>query len=155
MMLILVLAVAPFQYKGRFNISDPEDVDFQNVVYESAPQSPDQPQNILVPRKHPFMSAGTWGRKANRQIRYNVPNAAPPKKNDRGRQEYAWYVENPLWFERESCSVAKEPGARTHNRHDCRLKVCAKSSPSPVIGRHLSIRVLGAHYRVVTGGKLL
>ena len=162
--LILVLSTVPSWGNNLFNIPDPVDVDCRDIVNKLVQNSfvswrfedlrgvmlrqTDEPQEVRA-ANNVVTSIGVWHRKANNPKIYDGRNTIPPKKSDnRTEEQFAWYMEDKPWLEREARCVAREAGMRNNFMHDHRPKACAEPSQSLVRGLLSSIRVVGAHYRI-------
>jgi hypothetical protein len=162
--LILVLSTFPSWSKNLFNIPDPVDVDCRDIANKLVQNSfvswrfedlrgvmlrqTDEPQEIRA-ADYVVMSIGVWHRKTSNPKIYDGRNTIPPKKSDNWTEEqFACYMEDKPWFEREARCVTREVGMSNNFMHDRRPKARAEPSQSLVRGLLSSIRVVGAHYRI-------
>lgn len=165
-MLILVLSAVPSWSNSLLNVPDPVDVDYQVIVNKLVHKSfmsvqladlsvmmlwqPDKSKEVRAPYNE-VVSIGAWHRKANNQKKYDGRNTIPQKKSDNSRKEqFAWYMEDKPWLEREERCVTREAGMRNSFMHDRRPK--ARAEPSQSLFRDLlsTTCVVGAHYRIST-----
>lgn len=166
-MLILVLGVTPSWGQNFLNISDPTDVDYQNIINPSAPQSPkpiaitdiseamllqpDEYQGAPEHQGHLAVLTLAPDQKANRH-KYGL-DAIPPKSNRKSepKKQYAWYMEDRLWLERETNYARADAGVFTNAQRSCRPGTYVKFSHSLVQNLNFSIRMVADHYWVVAG----
>ena len=123
-MLILVLSTVLSWSKNLFNIPDPVDVDCRDIVNKLVQNSfvswrfedlrgvmlrqTDESQDIRA-ADNVVMSISVWHRKANNPKIYDGRNTIPPKKSNNWTEEqFAWYMEDQPWLEREARCVARE-----------------------------------------------
>ena len=166
-MLILVLGVTPSWGKSLLNISDPTDVDYQNIINPSAPQSlkpiatidisevmllqPIEPKSNQAQREHLAIRILERDHKAKAH-KYGL-NPTPSNKGNSSEPEkqYAWYTDDQLLSEKEAPNVGKDMEGYTNSRRSHRPGTYAKLVNSIVRNLGSSIRMVGAHYWIVSG----